>query len=170
MKLLKVVILSVLVLTLCAVTLLGKRQDKKRLFVDYNEGYVNEITVRNNTINAPLPVYPEEAIRDGAQGLVDVAVLFDENGNFQQLKRLESPHPALLKAVNDALKQWTVRVGYDSPSPATRLPVRMFGELRFHFVIRDGVGTVKNSTLEEQRTESAKYLKIIRPGDEKRPR
>jgi hypothetical protein len=170
MKLLKVVILSVLVLTLCAVTLLAKRQDKKRLFVDYNEGYVNEITVRANTINAPLPAYAEEAIRDGAQGLVDVAVLFDENGNFQQLKRLESPHPALLKAVNDALKQWTVRVGYDSPSPATRLPVRMFGELRFHFVIRDGVGTVENSTLEEQRTESAKYLKIIRPGDEKRPR
>ncbi|PYS23711.1 MAG: hypothetical protein DMF72_08595 [Acidobacteria bacterium] len=168
MRKLKFGILMILVFALCSFTLLGKHQDKKKLFVDYTEGYVTELTLRHQAITTVMPLYPEEAIKAEAQGLVDVAVLFDENGDFRRMKVLESPHPAISKAVEKALKQWTVRVGYDSPYRETRLPVRTFGELRFHFVIKDEVATVEIATLEEQQTNSRKYMKITGSGDEKR--
>jgi hypothetical protein len=38
--------------------------------------------------------------------MVDVAVLFDENGNAKRIKILESPGPSLSKAVEDAVNQF----------------------------------------------------------------
>lgn len=168
MRKLKVAILVVLVLALCSFTLLGKHQSQKKFGVDYGQAYGAEVSIRHDAITAPMPVYPEEAIKDGAQGLVDLAVLFDEEGNFKHMKILDSPHPAISKAVGDALKQWTVKVFYSSPYRETRLPLRMMGELRFHFVISDGVASVENPTLEEQQVESAEYRKILGPSSDRR--
>jgi TonB family protein len=150
-------------------TATGKHQTpKKKLFVDYSESYVNEVTLRHQAITTPMPEYPEEAIAKNAQGLVDVAVLFDEEGKFKGMKVLESPNPMLSKAVEKALKDWTVRVGYNSPYAETRLPLRTFGELRFRFVIAAGVARVENSTWEEQIKENPKFAKISSaPSDER---
>jgi TonB family protein len=151
MRRLKVVILIVLVICLSSFTLLGKRQAQKR----YVDTYVYEPIIRAHTINAPMPTYPEEASSRNIQGLVDLAVGFDENGKLARIKVLASPDPSITKAVDEALKQWTVKVYFNSEG----LPVRTIGELRFHFVIRDGVASVENPTPEEQETRSRAFQK-----------
>jgi TonB-like protein len=163
---LKFVFPLLVILVVSLLTATGKHQKpekEKKLFIDYNESYVSEVTLRHQAINAPMPVYPAQAIAVNAQGLVDVAVRFDEEGKFMGMKVLESPHPALSKAVETALKDWTVRVLYDSPYPETRRPGRTFSELRFRFVIVDGDARVENSTLEEQTKMNPKWLKITGP-------
>ena len=164
MRRIKVAIIVSLVVALWSVTLSGKHQEKKKqLFVDYTQSYVDEATLRHQTLTAPLPVYPEEAIKAGVQGWIDIAVLFDEDGKFKSMKTLDSPGPAISEAVLKALKQWTVKVYYDSPYPESRRPGRTFGELRFHFVIRDGVAGIEIPTAEEQSISSAKFNKICYP-------
>jgi hypothetical protein len=161
MRKLKLLVLLVLVLLLCSLTLLGKHQGQKRLGVDYVESADVELVIRHEAINAPTPVYPEEAVKAGAQGLVDLAVAFDEHGNAKVVKILESPNPEITKAVKDAVRQWTVRVLYDSPYSSTRRPLRLIGELRFHFVIKDGVGSIQNPSEEEQGLMSKAYRKVV---------
>lgn len=172
----KVAMLMALVVGLCSFTLLGKHQEKpdknqekkekkdKKLFVDYQEAVVTEDSLRRDSQTGVMPVYPEEAFNAGAQGLADVAVLFDENGDYKGMKVLDSPHPSITKAVRDALKQWKIRILYDSPYPENRLPIRNFAEVRFHFVIREGIGSVEPATPEEQGVHSQKFLKIVGPG------
>jgi TonB family protein len=104
-----------------------------------------------------MPVYPEAAINKAAQGLVDLAVVFDENGNAKRIKILESPHPAISKAVEDAVKQWQVKVPFNSEG----LPLRTFGELRFHFVIKEGVASVENPSREEQEIRSKAFQRVM---------
>jgi TonB family protein len=153
MRRLKVVVLAVLVLGLCSFTLLGKHQGPRR----FENAHVYEPVIRGEARNSPMPVYPEEAINAGAQGLVDIAVVFDEDGKTKRIKILESPHPAISKAVEDAVNQWIVRVSY-SPEG---VPARLFGELRFHFVIKDGVASVENPSREEQEIRSRAFLKVL---------
>jgi Gram-negative bacterial TonB protein C-terminal len=118
MRKLKVAILVTLALALCALTLSGQQRELPK-FVD---AYVYEPVIRGEAINAPMPVYPEEAISAGAQGLVDLAVLFDEKGKTKIIKILESPHPAITKAVKDGVNQWTQRTSVDSVGlPIARL-------------------------------------------------
>jgi len=104
-----------------------------------------------------LPTYPDEAVQANVQGLAMVTVLFDENGDFMNMKVLESPHPAISKAVRDALKQWKIKIYFDSPYPESRLSIRVCSQVQFHFVIRDGVPLVEPATREEQFTESIKF-------------
>lgn len=153
MRSLKVIILIGLVIGLCSFTLLGKHQSQKQ-FVDT---YVHEPVVRAHTINAPMPVYPEEGSARGIQGLVDLAVGFDETGKLGRIKVLASPAPSITKAVEEAVKQWTVKVYFNSEG----LPVRTIGELRFHFVIRDGVASVENPSRDEQEIRSEAFRKVI---------
>ena len=158
MRSLKVVTLILLVVALCSFTLMGKHQGQKKSV----DTYVYEPIIRAHTINAPMPAYPEEARNAGIQGLVDLAVGFDEKGKLARIKRLESPHPAITKAVEDAVKQWTVKVYFNSEG----LPVRTIGELRFHFVIRDGVASVENPSPEEQETRTKAFQKVMgQPSD-----
>lgn len=162
MRRLKVVILIVLVICLCSFTLLGKRQATKK----YVYSHVYEPAIRGEATNAPMPIYPDEAVSAGLQGLVDVAVVFDENGQFMRLKILESPGKLLSRAVEDAVTQWTQRGGLFT---VERTPVRTIGELRFHFVIRDGVGSVENPTRDEQEILSKGFRRVI-DGENARPR
>jgi hypothetical protein len=74
---------------------------------------------------------------------------------------LESPHPAISKAVSDALKQWKINIFHDSPDRERRLPIRPLGEVRFHFSIRNGVPTVEPATDEEQRRGSRQFTNYV---------
>lgn len=171
MRKLKVAGLMALIVTLCAFSLFGRHQDdkdkdkkpKKKIFVDYQLGLLTEAELRHDALTTAMPEFPEEAATAGVQGVVHVAVLYDENGEYMRMKVLESPHPALSKAVANALKQWKIKIGYDSPYRETRLPVRDFAEVRFHFVIRDGIPSVEPATLEEQRKASLEFIKISGP-------
>ena len=172
---LKVTGLIALMIALSSFSLIGKHQDdkdkkpKKKLGVDYQLGFFTEADLRRHATIIVMPVYPEEAISAGAQGLAQVAVLFDENGEYAGMKVLESPHPSISKAVADALKQWKITIGYDSPNPETRLPIREFGQVQFHFTLRDGTASVQPASPEEQKTTSLKFNKIAGGGKDKHP-
>src|SRR2546423_103992 len=134
---LKVVGLMALFIAICSFSLSGKHQDdkdkkpKKKVFVDYQLAVLDEAELRHEALTTAVPEYPEEAAAAGIQGVVHVAVLYDENGAYMVMKVLHSPHPVLSKAVATALKEWKLRVLYDSPYRETRLPNRNFGEVRF---------------------------------------
>lgn len=154
MKKFKSTVVGALVLAVCSSTLLGKHQEptpEKKIFVDYQLSFYRESELRREAINTVMPSYPGEAIAAGALGLVDVAVMFDENGNCDciHLQALESPHPAITEAVREALKQWKIGILYDSPYRESARPVRPLAEVRFHFLIHEGVPTVEPATREE---------------------
>lgn len=166
---LKIVGLMAAILVLSSFSLVGKHQEdkdkkpKKKVFIDYQQGFFNEAELRRDALVTVMPVYPEQAIADGLQGTVLVGVLFDENGDYMGMKVLESPHPSISKAVASAMKQWKIQIFYDS----SRLPIRIFAQVQFHFAIRDGVATVEAATPEEQRTVSAKFTKVARSGKDR---
>jgi TonB family protein len=151
MRKVKLVVLAVLVLTLTSITLLGRHQEQKQI----HETGATEEGVRHEATFTVMPTYPEEAIRAGAQGFFDAAVRFDDKGNFDRIKVLESPHPAISKAVEEALKQWKMRVTFTGDG----LPYSLYGELRFHFIIEDGRARVENPSLEEQKNRSRAFIK-----------
>jgi hypothetical protein len=157
-----VAVLVALTLVICSSSLRGKNQDPKpkRTFgVDYQLGMFREAELRHAAITTVMPTYPDEAVAAGAQGLIDVAVMFDENGDCDciHMQAVESPHPAITEAVREALKQWKVKIGYDYPNQQFAHPVRPFAEVRFHFVIREGVPTVEPATREEAMSTSRQF-------------
>lgn len=172
---LKVAGLMTIILALCSFSLSGRHQDdkdkdkkpKKKIFVDYQLAVLDEAELRHEALTTAMPEYPEEASSAGLQGLVHVAVLYDENGEFMRMKVLHSPHPRLSQAVATALKRWKLRILYDSPYPENRLPFRNLAEARFHFVIRDGIPTVEPATLEEQKKSSVEFIKITGPSKDR---
>lgn len=167
MKKLTMASLMALIVALCSFSLVGKQQEdknkkpKKKLGVDYQLGSFREAELRRHARITVMPEYPPEAISAGAHGLAQVAVLFDENGEYYSMKVLESPHPAISKAVEDALKQWKINIGYDSPQPETRLPIRKLAQVQFHFIIREGTASVEPATPEEQLMSSPKFLRVV---------
>jgi TonB family protein len=167
MRTLKIIALTFLTLTLGTVTLFGMQKDSAiRKSHRGLRTYANEHGVRHFATATVMPTYPEEAINAGAQGAVDAAVRFDEEGALDRIKILESPHPALSKAVTDAVKQWRVRPLFS----AAHKPTRLHGELRFHFVIKDGQALVENPSIEEQNIQSQAFTKIVREDTGRRAR
>jgi TonB family protein len=161
MRKLQVTLLVALMVAVCSSTLLGEHQElkpeKKILGIDYQLGLLRGSELRHDAITTVMPIYPDEAQAAGAQGLVNVAVVFDEKGDFARMQVLESPHAAITQAVSDALKQWKIKIGYDSPYQEFARPIRPFAEVRFHFVIRDGVPTVEPAMSEEQMRTSKQF-------------
>jgi TonB family protein len=159
MRILKIIVLTLLTLTLGTITLFGMQTGPAaRKSPKGVRTYANEYGVRRMAIATVMPAYPEEAINDGAQGEVDAAVRFDEDGTLDRVKILESPHPALSKAVTEAVKQWKVKLLFSAAHERKRL----HGELRFHFVIKDGQALVENPSIEEQNTQSRAFTKLVR--------
>lgn len=67
----------------------------------YPEGAIRQIVIKR-----VMPEFPKETPINSAQGLVIVAVVFDEEGKLSQAEVLEAPHPLIKQAVLDALKLW----------------------------------------------------------------
>ena len=98
----------------------------------YPEKHQREVVIKR-----VMPEYPDEALRNGAQGIVVIAVVFDAEGQLSKAEVLEAPHPSIKKATLDALRFWrTGRYGDESgPQP-------MAGWLSFSFEIENGQGRV----------------------------
>jgi TonB family protein len=115
-----------------------------------------EDKLRKRVTASVLPEFPEKARAAGAQGLVIAAVHFDEDGNLSEIRVLKSPHAEISSAVTKALTSWKVRpYSADSAERA-----RIQGELRFYYVIKDGVGLVREPSIDEQKKHSREYKKI----------
>jgi TonB family protein len=115
-----------------------------------------EYKLRARVVKSVVPSFPEKALSAGSQGLVIAAVHFDEDGNFRSALVLKSPHPEISSAVTKALEDWKV-----TPYLVGKVvPTRIQSELRFYYVIEDGVGRVDAPSLEEQRKPSRESRKI----------
>lgn len=69
-------------------------------------GLYPEGAIRQLVLKRVMPELPKETPINSAQGLVIVAVVFDEEGKLSQAEVLEAPHPLIKQAVLDALKLW----------------------------------------------------------------
>ena len=84
----------------------------------------------------PRPVFPEAALRDGAQGAV-ILSFYRYKGKAALVKVVESPHPALTRAAVEAVQQW----GW-LPFIVDGKPYPILTKLTFNFVIAGGTGRV----------------------------
>ncbi len=157
MRTLNVVALLLLAIALGSMTLLvGQRSSDD--WTHWPGSHSNEFGLRVLMVHTVMPEYPEEALSAGAQGLVVAAVRSNPNGDLVTIKILQSPDPSISKAVVNALKQWKMKRTVNGGGE----PSRYQGELRFHYIIENGVGRVENPTREEQVTYSQAYSDFIR--------
>lgn len=104
-------------------------------------------------VRAPLPAYPEEARAARAQGLVVVAVHFEVGGGYAGAEVLESPHPAISKAVLASIERWRLKPSLTIWGEA----VRIQGELRFSYVIAGEKYEVELLPADKQKKMSPQY-------------
>jgi TonB family protein len=55
------------------------------------------------------PTYPEEARKNGIQGVVKLSAVVDAKGNVTKVEPIESPDPTLAAAAVDAVRKWTYK-------------------------------------------------------------
>ncbi len=60
-------------------------------------------------ISRVQPVYPEEARKNGIQGIVKLSAVIDAKGTVTKVEPIESPDPTLAAAAVDAVKKWTYK-------------------------------------------------------------
>ncbi len=77
------------------------------------------------------PLYPEEARKSGIRGRVLFSAVISEDGRVESLELINSDHPLLTKAAEDAIRQWRYR-------PATKKgqPVRVLLTVTTTFNLR----------------------------------
>lgn len=100
---------------------------------------MNELTLRRKATNVVAPEFPAEAIKKRATGVAVVDLLVDENGGVAELKVLESPHPLIQAALEQAVRQWRFEA-----TVVEGRRVRAHGKLTFYFVINHGRAAVEN--------------------------
>ncbi len=84
------------------------RKKIKKEIAEFEEGAVRAVgdVKPPKLLKKVDPVYPEEARKEGIEGVVLVSVRADKEGNIEKIKILKSPHELLTEAAVEALKQW----------------------------------------------------------------
>jgi len=80
-----------------------------------------------------MPIYPEEAAREGIAGVVRIRFETTPAGEVEIIKVKPGTDPLLRKAVVDAVKEWKFK-----PWPGVERLVPVFSRLGFHFIIGKG--------------------------------
>jgi len=86
-----------------------------------------------------LPVYPAEAIARNIQGVVEVGVGINDDGQVIKVRVPPGLHPHLRKAAVAAVKQWEFHPWENKMPPGGYCIFR----LTFNFVIEEGAGRVE---------------------------
>ncbi|MBK9088302.1 MAG: M56 family metallopeptidase [Holophagales bacterium] len=60
-------------------------------------------------ISRSQPTYPEEARKNGIQGIVKLSAVIDAKGTVTKVEPIESPDPTLAAAAVDAVRKWTYK-------------------------------------------------------------
>jgi TonB family protein len=115
-------------------------QLEEEILKSYRGGVYSEHSSRWDAQNFPMPrpVFPEEALKEGAQGTV-VLSFYRYKGKAALIKVVESPHPALTQAAIDAVRQWRWL-----PFNVGGKPFPILTKLSFIFVIEGGEGRVSD--------------------------
>lgn len=99
-------------------------------------GVTGEYSGRRNIMKAVPPVYPEEALRDGIEGLVEVRIGLTEQGELVKIKASSNINPLFRKAIAAAVRQWE----FEPFSGTQGTGVITTFRLTFKFSIEDGIG------------------------------
>ncbi len=98
-----------------------------------NWGLYPESYVRSHAVTTAMPVYPPQAIKRRATGVMQAKIAINDRGEIEQIKFNPSSHPLLRQAVADAVAQWTFDL-----QPGLVIPGRMYlSRLKFKFSIID---------------------------------
>ncbi|MCA1591187.1 MAG: energy transducer TonB [Acidobacteria bacterium] len=98
-------------------------------------GITGEYTGRRNITKMVPPLYPEEALRNGVEGIVEIRIGLTEEGKLVKIKAPPDINPLFKKAVAVAVKQWE----FGPFSGEARDVITTF-RLTFKFSIEDGIG------------------------------
>jgi hypothetical protein len=90
--------------------------------------------VRDHAITTAMPIYPADAIKRHATGVMQAKIAINDRGEVEQIKLNPNSHPLLKQAVADAVAQWTFKL---QPEVVTRVPM-LLSHLTFKFSINDG--------------------------------
>ena len=90
----------------------------------------DEAWTRKTAIKKVIPTYPEEALRQGISGHVEVKIAITEGGDVARIKVRPRTDPRLKAAVANAVKQWKLKPHRDPEG----LGRPLLSHLRFNFV------------------------------------
>ena len=102
----------------------------------------SEAQARWDAHKTVMPEYPEEAIRQGIAGVVEVKIGTDKYGRVAKIKIQPGVDPLLTKAVVKAVKQWTFNP-HPAPDGSNRYHL---SRLTFNFFINYGEGQIEMYT------------------------
>lgn len=97
-------------------------------------GYTSEFWGRSWATKKVLPAYPTEAIARNMQGVVEVAVGINNDGQVIKVRVPPGLDPHLRKAAVAAVKQWEFRAWENKMPPGGYCIFR----LTFNFIIEEG--------------------------------
>jgi protein TonB len=93
---------------------------------------VSRGVLQGNAIRRAQPKYPLLARRARLQGIVEVHIVVDEQGNVISAEAV-SGHPLLQQAALETARQWKFR-----PTLLNGQPIKVAGILQFHFMAKEG--------------------------------
>lgn len=93
-----------------------------------------ECLARKAAIQKVMPIYPEEALRRGVSGRVEVKITIGEEGEVLGIKVRPRTDPQLKEALANAVSQWKFKPRDDQDHVGRPLLTR----LSFNFVLAEG--------------------------------
>lgn len=87
-----------------------------------------------------MPVFPSEAVRENASGVIVARVDIDAKGILRSVEILQAPHPAIAQATLEAVKQWQ----FEFYANDDGRPECLNGKLTFYSIIEDGKAFVRD--------------------------
>ena len=98
------------------------------------EGAWPEYLARKAAIKKVMPIYPEEALKRGISGRVEVKIAIGEEGEVLRIKVRPRTDPSLKEALANAVSQWKFKPRDDQDPQGRPLLTR----LSFNFMLAEG--------------------------------
>lgn len=97
------------------------------LSADKNPGITQPVLTRKVD-----PVYPEEARKNKARGVVVLNIVVDTNGRVEDVQAIENPDEQLTKAAIEAVRQWE----FSPALNAKRQPIKVLSTITIRFELK----------------------------------
>jgi len=98
-----------------------------------------ESFIRESAIKTVMPAYPEQALRSGISGVVQLKIEIGSDGDVLRIKVNRKSDPLLKKAAADAARRWKFKPYPDREG----LGRSSLSRLTFMFAIRNGEAVVE---------------------------
>ena len=122
-----------LILILAATSTSGVAQD------DSIYAFLPESFIRESAVKTVMPDYPDQAVRSGISGVVQLKLQIGSDGDVLRIKGSPKSDALLKKAAAEAVRKWKFNP-YSDPQGMGRSSL---GRLTFVFAIRNGEAVVE---------------------------